>query len=192
MFERGFKAWCERYSIEKRKELGVKSSKRLDPYLLANSLGIKVWTPEDIPGLSREHIDTLLQNDGKTPSCWSAVTLVVGSKTLVILNSSHSIGRQASDLMHELSHRILSHEPHQTEASPDGIMLLSAYEKQEEDEADWLSATLLLPRKALEFIKHSRLQDDVAAREYGVSIKMLKYRMSMTGVNKQYSISKSS
>ena len=187
MFERGFKAWCERFSTEKRKELGVKSTEKLDPHLLAESLGIKVWVPQDVPGLSIDHIDILLQNDGKTSSCWSAITLIVGSKTLVILNSSHSPGRQASDLMHELSHKILGHKPHQTEISPDGIMLLSAYEKQEEDEADWLSATLLLPRKALEFIKRSRLLDEDAARKYGVSIKMLKYRMSMTGVNRQFS-----
>ncbi len=187
MFERGFKAWCERFSTEKRVELGVKGSEKLDPHLLASSLGIIVWTPEDIPGLKQSYIDTLLQNDGKTSSCWSAITLMVENNTLVILNSSHSLGRQASDLMHELSHRILEHTPHTTEVTPDGIMLLSSYDKQEEDEADWLSATLLLPRKALEFIKRSRLQDDDAAREYGVSIKMLKYRMSMTGVNRQFS-----
>ncbi len=187
MFERGFKAWCERFSTEKRIELGVKGSEKLAPHLLAKSLGIIVWTPEDIPGLERKYIDTLLQNDGKTASCWSAITIIVENKTLVILNSSHSPGRQASDLMHELSHRILEHTPHTTQVTPDGIMLLSSYDKQEEDEADWLSATLLLPRKALEFIKRSRLQDEDAAREYGVSLKMLKYRMSMTGVNRQFS-----
>lgn len=186
MFERGFKAWCERYSVEKRQALGLPAHAPIDARALAVHLGVRVWTPSDVPGLSAEAIAVLLRNDGTTASDWSAVTLVVGSKVVVILNSSHSPARQASDLTHELAHRIRGHEAKEVNVSPDGFMLLSSYEKAEEEEADWLSGSLLLPREALAFIKRRGLDAATACAEYGVSSRMLQYRVSMTGINRQY------
>lgn len=186
MFERGFKAWCERYSAEKRKALGLEPHSPLDARALAAHLGVRVWTPADVPGLNEQAIAVLLRNDGETPSDWSAVTLIAGSKVLVILNSSHSSARQASDLTHELAHRIRGHEAKEVSVSEDGLMLLSSYEKAEEEEADWLASSLLLPREALAWIKRRRLDAAAACTEYGVSARMLQYRISMTGINRQY------
>jgi Zn-dependent peptidase ImmA (M78 family) len=186
VFERGFKAWCERYSVDKRKALGLAAHDPLDPRELATHLGVRVWNPDDVPGLSSEAIAVLLRNDGVTPSDWSAVTLMVGAKVVVILNSSHSMGRQASDLTHELAHRIRGHEAKEVSVSEDGLMLLSSYEKAQEEEADWLSGSLLLPREALASIKRRRLDTAAACTGYGVSARMLQYRMSMTGINRQY------
>jgi len=153
---------------------------------MAKMVGVRVWTPHDVPGLNSEALDVLLRNDGKTPSCWSAVTVVVNTKVVVVLNSSHSAARQASDLTHELAHRIRGHQAREVSLTEDGIMLLSSYDKQEEEEADWLSGCLLLPREALILIRHKRLDDADAAAEYCVSAKMLSYRMAMTGVNRQF------
>lgn len=186
MFERGYKTWCERYAAEKRAALRLSSSDPLDPRALAKQLKVSVWTPTNVSGLSAESLAVLLRNDGKTPSCWSAVTIVVGSKVGVVLNSSHSAARQASDLMHELAHRIRGHEAEEVEASEDGIMILKSYDKELEEEADWLAGCLLLPRDALVRIKRERLDDSDAAARYGVSLRMLSYRNSMTGVNRQY------
>lgn len=157
----------------------------IDPWQLATHEQIKVCTPGDIPGLSETHIQTLLRNDG-TPSCWSAVTLMVGARTLVILNSSHPRGRQANDLSHELSHRILAHTPQEMDVTADGIMMLKSYDKMQEEEADWLSGCLLLPRDALISIRRRRLDKVDAAKEYGVSQKMLSYRLAMSGVDRQF------
>jgi Zn-dependent peptidase ImmA (M78 family) len=186
VFERGFKAWCERYSVDKRKALGLAVHDPLDARALASHLGVRVWTPDDVPGLSTEAIGVLLRNDGVTPSDWSAVTLMVGTKVVVILNSSHSPGRQASDLTHELAHHIRGHEAKEVSVSADGLMLLSSYEKAQEEEADWLSGSLLLPRDALASIKRRRLDTAAACLEYKVSARMLQYRISMTGINRQY------
>lgn len=186
MFERGFKAWCERYAIEKRTELGLKPADPLDPFKLAENLHIRVWTPHDVPGLDTKTITTLLRNDGKTPSCWSAVTLVVGRCVVVILNSSHSTPRQASDLTHELAHRIRNHTAQDIEVSVEGLMLLKSYDKLQEEEADWLSGCLLLPREALISIKRKNIQLADAASTFGVSQRMLNYRLATTGVNRQF------
>lgn len=187
MFERGFKTWCERYAAQKRQELGLHPSDPLDPFVLAKSLGIRVWTPEDVRGLSAASLQILLRNDGRTPSCWSAVTVVLGTKVLVILNASHSRGRQSSDLMHELAHRIRGHQPHEIEVSPQGLMLLKGYDKEQEEEADWLSGCLLLPREALMHIKRQGWDGPAAAEQFGVSQRMLNYRLAKTGVNRQFS-----
>ena len=186
MFERGFKTWCEKYSTDKRKELGLAVGAPLDTRALAKNLGVRVWTPHDVKGLNSATLQVLLRNDGKTPSCWSAVTVVVGTKVVVILNSSHSLARQASDLTHELAHRIRGHEAEDVDVTEEGLMLLKSYDKQQEEEADWLSGCLLLPRDALMTIKRQRLDHSDAASQYGVSMKMLTYRLAMTGVNRQF------
>jgi Zn-dependent peptidase ImmA (M78 family) len=184
VFERGFKTWCEKYSTDKRKELGLSAHAPLNTRELATNLGVRVMEPGGITGLTSESIQILLRNDGKTPSCWSAVTVVVGAKVLVILNSSHSLARQASDLTHELAHRILGHEAVEVDITEDGLMLLKSYDKKDEDEADWLSGCLLLPRHSLMAIKRQGVEHADAAIRYGVSAKMLTYRMAMTGMNR--------
>ena len=183
--QRGYKAWCERYSADTRRELGLPPTSPLSARELAKHLGIRVWTPHDVPSLPPETRQVLLRNDG-SPSCWSAVTLVVGDKILVILNSSHSPARQASDLMHELAHRIRNHEPEEMSISSEGLMLLKAYDKEQEEEADWLAGTLLLPREALVDIRRRGMSDDEVTAEYGVSKRMYTYRVSMTGLNRQF------
>lgn len=190
MFDRGFKSWCERQAVSIRQEINIAPTDPLDPRQLARHLGIRVWTPHDVRGLSVESRQILLHNDGETKSCWSAVTVVAHQKTVVILNASHSAGRQASDLMHELSHRMLGHEAKAIKSTAEGIMLLSSYEKKQEEEADWLSGCLLLPREALVHIRKQDMQTHTAAHRYGVSVRMLNYRMDMTGVNRQFSRSK--
>lgn len=186
MFERGFKTWCEKYAISKRVEFGLPPHAPLDAFKFAKKLGVKVWTPHDVPGLSTESLSVLLRNDGTTPSCWSAVTLVFDHRILVILNSSHSPARQSSDLTHELAHHIRGHKAQEVAVTPDGFMMLKNYDKIYEEEADWLSGCLLLPREALVGIKRRRLDSAEAAEEYGVSLRMLNYRMSMTGVARQF------
>ncbi len=191
MFDRGFKSWCERYAASIREKLQLAPTNPLGPRVLAEHLGVRVWTPHDVKGLSGKSLQILLHSGSETRSCWSAVTVVVGANTAVILNSSHSPGRQSSSLMHELSHRTLEHGAKKVDASTEGIMLLSSYDKKQEDEADWLAGCLLLPRDALVRIRKENVELPDAARLYGVSLRMLNYRMAMTGVNRQFSAPKS-
>lgn len=185
MFERGFKSWCEKYSTDKRKLLGLNPDGPLDTMALAASLSVVVRKPADIPNISPATLDVLLRNDG-TPSCWSAVTLVSGSRKIVILNSAHSPARQASDLTHELAHIIRGHSAQEVDVTADGLMLLKSYDKLQEEEADWLSGCLLLPRDALVSIRRKGLDVATSANLYGVSVQMLNYRMARSGVNRQY------
>ena len=85
MFERGFKTWCERYAVEKRVELGLKSTDPLNAFKLAENLQIRVWTPNEVPGLNVKTITTLLRNDGKTPASNAhRITSLAGPNSCVI------------------------------------------------------------------------------------------------------------
>ena len=181
MFARGFKSWCETAATQQRRLLKLHPSDPLDPRALAQSLGIQVWTPEQVPGFDRKHLDRVrADRDG-----WSAVTLCMGAAHLIILNSSHRGGRPASDLAHELSHILLGYEPTRVDISKDGFLVLNTHDKQQEAEAAWLAGCLLFPREALVLIRRKGLDEQVAARMYGASRDMLEYRLRMSGVDKQ-------
>jgi len=182
VFERGFKSWCERLSLELRKELGQRPTDPLDPRALASHLGIAVMTTRDFPELSEVSRKVLEAPDAE----WSAVTLDGSSSKLIILNHTHSVRRQSSDLMHEIAHHLLEHKPSGVEISQKGLLILENYSRKQEEEADWLAGCLLLPRPALVHI-HKRMSDhETAAASYVVSVAMLRYRLDVSGVNYQF------
>lgn len=182
MLARGFKTRCENISLQIRKELGLGKTDPLPPKVLAQYLGVLLWKPTDIQGLSQQTRTVLL---GKGKTFWSAVTISCGGVDAVIYNSSHSKARQASDIMHELSHMLLGHAPSQIVLSPNSPFALRSYNENQEEEAAWLANSLLLPRKALVFIKKTGMNDYEACEIYEVSRKLLSYRMNVTGVNYQ-------
>jgi len=182
-FERGFKAWCENVALRLRRELGLGPTAPLDPRRVASHLAIEVHTPYDIPEFDRICLTRLVKED---PDSWSAVTLSTREKGIVILNPAHSRARQASDLMHELAHILLSHDPARIDVAEDGSLVLFTYDKEQEEEANWLAGCLLLPRDALLSMRQRTGADlRLGAREYGVSEAMLQYRLNVTGVEYQ-------
>ncbi len=181
-FVRGFKTWCENTSSNLRRELDLRPQEPLDPQSLAEHLGVAVWSARDVPGVPEDALQVLLEED---PGGWSAVTIHVSNTTVVILNSAHSGGRPASNLMHELAHLIIGHEPSRIDVAEDGLLMLHTYSSSQEAEADWLGGCLLLPRPALLHIGEQGWTDVQAVPRYGVSKDMLRYRMNVTGVNQQ-------
>jgi hypothetical protein len=183
VFDRGFKAWSENVATQQRRALGLSATSPLDPLELAARLEIKVFKPEKVPGLDAESLRVLLHDD---PESWSALTVTVGSACAIVLNSVHSGGRPASDLMHELAHILANHIPARLDITSDGLLILNTYDKQQEEEAAWLAGALLLPRVALELIYRQRVDPSEAAERYGISLSMFQYRVRMTGIERQF------
>jgi len=181
VFKRGFKSWCENISAALRAELQQGPAEALDPRKLAAHLDIVVWKLEEIPDIPHECV-AVLRSDSDS---WSAATVCVGTRYAVILNSGHSPPRMNSDLMHELSHLVLAHTPARVDVSSDQMLLLSTYNRAQEEEASWLSGALLLPRDALLSIRRQRLTDEQACRLYGCSKDMLSFRFRVTAVDLQ-------
>ncbi len=65
-------------------------------------------------------------------------------------------------------------------------LMLRHYNAEQEEEADLLAATLLLPREALLKIRFQPIPEEAAAGEYGVSRRLLTMRLNTSGVNRQH------
>jgi hypothetical protein len=184
-FRRGFKTWCENAAAGFRRDLQLPADSPLDPRALAQHLKIVVWTPDDVArlgNLAQAHRDQLLVHDA---SSWSAVTLILPSRKIVIVNSRHVPVRQNSDIMHELAHLVLEHEPARVDMTPARLMILDTYDKAQEEEADWLSGALLVPRDALLHWLVRDPRDEYAASHFNVSTAMIAWRRQVTGVDIQ-------
>jgi Zn-dependent peptidase ImmA (M78 family) len=182
LLRRGFKTWCEQAALGYRRDLNLKPNSPLDPRLLAQHLGIAIWTPDQIPGLELRFVEHLLRTD---PDCWSAVTLFEGAKTVILNNSAHGAARQNSTLAHELSHIVLEHPPSQVFFAPDGQMMMRHYNLVHEEEAGCLSGTLLVPREALLGLVRQRKNEQEIATYFGVSPDLVRMRKNVTGVMRQ-------
>lgn len=183
-FRRGFKSQCERRSVEYRKQLGVNSSGPLSADRLADHLGITVWSVKDVEDLDAENLSVLTN---EADDSWAALTMRMGPSNLVVYKPVSSPGRRNNVIMHELSHIILGHELAQAFLMEDGSLVPGNFDQNQEDEADWLAGTLLLPRPALLSIRSQNIPDDVACDQYMVSREMLTWRTRMTGVDYQLS-----
>jgi len=182
VFERGFKSWCENVAIELRKELKLDSAAPLPPTRVADHLGIGLWTPHDLEGLSRDALAVLL---GEENDSWSAITVAHSGRKAIVYNPRHSAARRASDVMHELAHVIIGHQPERMIVSSNNDFALRTYDKKQEDEAIWLSGSLLLPRGALLEIVEAGVALPAAANQFGVSLDLLEYRINITAVRLQ-------
>lgn len=178
---RGFKAEAERRAEAARASLGLRALDKLDPWIYAESLGAFVLGADELD-LPPQHAAQLLQRD---PDSWSGMTLAEDGLLMIILNSSQSRRRQASTLMHELAHSILDHTPANVQVSPSGLVLLSDYSDEQEEEADWLGGALLLPQNALYHHRSAGKSIPEIAHHFGVSDDLCHWRCRMTGVEKR-------
>jgi Zn-dependent peptidase ImmA (M78 family) len=181
--ERGFKAWAERTSLSFRRELGVPPHGSVDPFALAKYLDARLLTPNEVPNVPADVLQQLLHQD---PGGWSAASLIVDGRALIIYNPKHSKGRTASDIAHELAHLILDHKPGTVIMSQDGSMVMRSYDRKQEEEANWLGWCILLPREALLWASRMRLSVSKIAEVYGVSETLVTFRMGVTGVGSRF------
>ena len=98
-FARGFKSQSERRSAEYRKQLGLASHEPLYASRLAAELAVTVWDTGDVAGLSAKALNVL--NDEADQS-WSALTMRIGPRNLVVYKPVTSKGRRNSVIMHEV------------------------------------------------------------------------------------------
>ena len=180
--KRGFKSQCEKRSLNIRAQLGLGPTDPLIAKNLATHLDVTIWAADEITGLSLEDIQQLTKTD---PDSWSAFTSRIGHKNLIVFNPSQSMPRRNSVIMHELSHIILGHKLADVLTTADGQIVPSHYDQEQEDEADWLAGTLLLPRTALLNVLKSGMDENKICHKYLVSMQMLNWRTRMTGVKYQ-------
>jgi Zn-dependent peptidase ImmA (M78 family) len=176
---RGFKTEAEKIAQLVRAELGLDPLGALDCFSLAEAWGVPVVSLGELreDGAKEASIRRLLGGDAG----FSATTIVLGTKRLIVYNPRHTPGRNANNLSHELSHLILEHEA----APAIGVGGCRHWNGQQEAEADWLGAAMLVPREsALAWMLRDGDLEQGAAN-FGVSIDLFRWRVNHTGVARQ-------
>lgn len=178
---RGFKSEAESRSAAARRALNQAAHTALDPWKYAAHRNVLVLDigALGLPAATVQHLTVV------DPSSWSAMTLKDGEQFGIVINPAHVPWRQANDLTHELAHIDLNHVPARVDVSPNGLLLLSDYSDEQEGEADWLAAALLVPRDALMRLRRQQKTVSEIAAFFGVSNQLCEWRLRMTGVDTQ-------
>jgi Zn-dependent peptidase ImmA (M78 family) len=153
----------------------------LCPWQYADWLGVLVFDATDLD-LRPQDAAQLLEID---PDSWSGMTVFEEGVHVVVLNTTHRRPRRTATLMHELAHIILDHVPADVDVSPSGLVLLSDYSAEQEEEADWLGAALLLPEAALLLHRGQGRSIAEIAQLFRVSEDLCTWRCRMTGIDKR-------
>ena len=161
-----------------RAELSLYRTSPLDVWRLAEHLEIPV-VPLSTLHNSAPVAARLFLNGGQ--EMFSGVTVFRGSRRTIVFNDAHALGRQANDVGHELSHGLLLHTP---AAAVDGRGC-RVWDRAAEDEANWLSGALLVPEEAALHIVRRGWSTREAAAVYGVTPKMIQYRLNVTAARKR-------
>ncbi|MDY6948403.1 MAG: ImmA/IrrE family metallo-endopeptidase [Pseudomonadota bacterium] len=178
---RGFKALTERNAVAARQALGLEPLARLDAFQYAKHLNVHVTEPKAL-GLSQASLHQLLVEDSDS---WSALTLQDQGVSMIVINSAHADTRQQADVMHELAHIELGHAAARVDVSKSGVLLLSEYSDEQEQEADWHAAAFLVPRDGILQMRSRQASTSEIASYYGVSEALCEWRIRMTGVDVQ-------
>ena len=174
-FRRGFKAECEQVAVESRAELGLGVAVPLRAVSLAEHLGIPVLAMTELGRFGASD-----QDIRRAQNAVSAFTVIRGTYKTIFFNPAHPLSRLANSLAHELSHILLEHTPEV--AILDGHRNWNPYQ---ESEADWLAATLLVPREgARRWLQNGGVMTS-GASHFQVSDALFRWRVNQTGVARQ-------
>ena len=180
--ERGFKSRCEEMSRSLRADIGLAATAPLHADQLASYLDIAVW-PVNRLGLSDSDLSQLIDKD---PDAWSAITVSASGRDAIVVNPNHRSGRYSSDVMHEVAHLLLGHQPSIMFFAGNVDRVLRGFDPSAEEEANWLAGALLLPREALVSARRRRIPLLKICELYKVSRQMLDFRMRVTGIERQF------
>ncbi len=180
VLRRGFKSEAERIARHVRTQLGMGPEQSVSPEALAELLGVEIRAGDELIPKKRFSDLERLQ-----PDAFSACTFRPSpDRVVVVFNPLSPIRRRTSDLAHELAHILLDHELSRIEKLSD-VTFLSCDATQEE-EAAWLSGCLLLPRELLLAEVRKGASAKEIAKKCGVSERMARYRLGVTGVERQH------
>ncbi len=177
-YRRGFKTEAHALAVEVRAELGLNPLDRLDPFKLADHLEIPVLP---LTALREKNPDCVRHFTQLEPEAFSGVTVFSGQRRMIVYNDAHVPGRQHSDVAHELAHALLMHPP--AHALDEGGC--RNWNADLEDEANFLGAALLVTEEAALNIVRRSLTIARAAELYGVTPKLMQWRINATGAQKR-------
>jgi hypothetical protein len=176
-YRHGFKTEANATADEVRSELGLGVLDPLDPIVLARYLDVPVIALSELA----ETAPRVLHLLHVEPSAFSATTVFAGTHRMIVHNDGHAPARRNSNITHEISHALLLHEP-KPALDHRGCR---HWDQNVEDEANWLAGALLLPADAALAVARGWRSEQEAMEHFGVSEKMLDWRLNATGARKR-------
>lgn len=174
---RGFKTEANWYARSLRQELALDAHAPLCQWRLAQHLGYEVVTLSSFGAAVPQSVQYLLSAPGQKD--FSAVTVLRDQRRWIIHNDAHGRLRQSANIAHELAHGLLMHDP----APLTGADGARSFNKDQEDEANWLGPALLISEEAAVFLARRGSPAEASCDEYVVSPELLKMRLQVTGAH---------
>lgn len=161
--------------------MGLEAHDRMDAVALAEHVGCIVRAADTLIDIAKLKELKLIQDN----AFFACTFELPGGRRAIVFNPLMSDTRRNSDVAHEVAHILLNHRLSRLERLGD-VGFLSC-DKQQEEEASWLSGCLLLPRFALIHDLKKRMAHETIARNRVLSEDMVDYRVRVTGVARQLS-----
>ena len=177
---RGFKAEAERLATDVWGAMGLSPSDCMDGVELATHVGCTVRPADELVDIAKLRQLKRIQDDA-----FFACTFKLPTGHAIVFNPLMPETRRNSDIAHEVSHILLDHRLSRLERLG-GVAFLSC-DKQQEEEAAWLSGCLLLPRFSLVHDLTQGMQSKTIGQRRVLSPDMVDYRRRVTGVERQLS-----
>lgn len=178
---RGFKASANRLAIRLRRGQDRQPHAPIDLEIIAQRLGIEIVP---LSALAKESPHAVRHLSIIDSDAFSATTIRFDNgKRIIIHNDSHHPYRQRSNLSHEISHVLLGH-PFTYPIDNSGCR---NHDRDLEEEASWLGATILISDEAALHILRQAFDDETACSLYGVSVPLLRMRINGSGARIRHS-----
>jgi len=174
----------EKLGLRVRSFLNLGIHERLDPYKLAELIGLRVISLKDVIGLP-DDVKLVLMNSSHAWSGGATPELPDGSR-VVIINPMQSQGRRAATLMEEVCHTLFDHKHSQITLTPDSDNKYRDYNDLIEEEAYSVGAAALLPYHALDCDLSRGVVIKSIANHFGVTLSLVKYRMRVLRLTGHY------
>jgi hypothetical protein len=190
---RGFKAEAERHAVHLRDAVGSTEHESMPLPTLARHLKVAVLSAERVLG----GLELLMALDQEQRGAWSAATLSVHGRTIVVYNpitaegklltpaEAQNDGRTRSNVAHEFAHLVLRHDLRQIQRL--GEHTFFSCDHEQEAEANWLGGALLLPRALLLAAARRGDTENEIAEANSVTADMARFRLNATGAKMQVS-----
>lgn len=176
---RGFKSEANWLARNVREEQGIAPHLPLCPWQTAALLGFPIRSLSEYAKEAPEAVFYLGSTRGQRD--FSAITIFNGQTRLIIHNDSHDRKRQAANIAHELAHGLLLHSP----KAPFDAHGSRHYDRDIEDEANWLGPALLISEEAAIHIARMDLPVSRASDVYGASEEVVRMRLNVTAAYKR-------
>lgn len=176
---RSVKDRYENEGLRWRRELKLYAYDPLPAHLLSQHLKVQILSPMQIPDVDEQLIQCLLAEDAG----WSALAMPLpleSIKHLIIYNPTHAATRHESDVMHELAHVLLGHQPIRFRQLVGGLFMRE-YRPVDEKAAEYLGGCLQITARGLDWAIQRSMTQREAAEHFGASLPMVRFRCNMTG-----------